>query len=447
MIIQKFGGSHFTDAKPFINFLNILNNSTDRTVIVISALGKTTRLLQSAAYSAELHNREEWERDLDEIEKFHNDLICKLNLSKDVINNFNEFMINKIDSLRQYFTSIEVLEELTPRTLDNVLAYGEEISLFIFANYLAANSIHFSEIDAREIITTDDNFNDANPNLEKIQQNINEKLIPLFDNTSIILTQGFIGSNENHETTTMGFESSNLTAVLLAYSLNAKEIIIWTNVEGIHVADPNLVGNARFIPYISFADANLSASYGNKLFYTKMLQICEKNNIHIYYKSIFNPDGNSTILQNEHTSSIPMMNILDGLSQMSYNGIHTSKISLSNEEVYPEFFRNFKLFTHNPENIKLLLVSNNNISFWTDLHLGHFSIPKTLINEGQSIIYILNINPISFLKFVSDNSEFFSRYEFTMAQIQKEIYAIALDSEISREVSNKINEYLLSLPE
>ena len=446
MIIQKFGGSHFIDMQPFNNFLNILNRSYDKTVIVISALGKTTRLLETSAYAAESRNRDDWEYNLAEIEKFHTKLVQKLFLSDDFKNNINQYIIEKIETLKQYFVSIEVLEELTPRTLDSILAQGEEIAQYIFTNFLLEKSIDFSQIDARDIIATDDNFTDANPNMEQIQININEKLTPLFDNSNIVITQGFIGSTENAETTTMGFESSNLTAVLLAYALKAKEIIIWTNVEGIFVADPNIIANSQHISALSYADAKLSAAYGNKLFYPKMLQICEKYEINVYYKSILNPDGNFTILRNEKLKPIPMLNMLDELSLMNYNGIETSNISLSNDEIYPEFFRNFKLFTHNPENIKLLLVSNNNISFWTDLHLEHFGIPKHLINDEQSIIYILNVNKLNFFKFLADNSDFFAKYELNISQIQQNVLAIALKSDFSKVVANKFNEFLLTLP-
>ncbi|HRS01561.1 MAG TPA: aspartate kinase [Bacteroidota bacterium] len=446
MIIQKFGGSHFTDEIPFNNFLHILKNIDNKSVIVISALGKTTRLLRSAAYSAESRNREKWESNLAEIEKFHIKIIDKLNLSEDSIGNAKEFILNNVETLKQYFVSIEVLEELTPRTLDNILAVGEEIALYIFSSYLAEKSINFSQIDAREIIITDDNFNNANPDLEQIQKNINEKLIPLFSANSIVLTQGFIGSTKDGETTTMGFESSNLTAILLAYALNAKEIIIWTNVEGVYTADPNIIKNPQHIPQISFSDAKLSAAYGNKLFYPKMLQLCEKYNIHIYYKSILNPNGKFTILSNDTLESIPMVNILDGLSLMKYNGLNESKAIMIKDEIYPEFFRNFRLFTHNPENIKLLLVSNNNISFWTDLHLEHFAIPKSLIKEGQSIIYILNIDSNIFIDFLKNHFDILSNYEIHFSQIQENVYVIATKSESSRKIANKINEYLFAIP-
>lgn len=446
MIIQKFGGSHFTDAIPFGNFLNILENTNGRTVIVISALGKTTRMLESAAYAAESRNREYWEISMAQIETFHLELANNLFSRDDLKNEINEYIINKIEILKQYLVSIEVLEELTPRTLDSILAFGEEIAMFVISNYLIEQSINFSQIDAREIIATDDNFNDANPNMELIHKNINEKLIPLFEKSRIILTQGFIGSTDSGETTTMGFESSNLTAVLLAYSLNAKEIIIWTNVEGVYVADPKIIDNPRHIPHISFADAKLSAAYGNKLFYPKMLQICEKYDIRIYFKSIFNPNGKFTILKHEQIESIPMMNILDGLSLMHYNGIQSDNITLTNEEIYPEYFRNFRVFTHNPENIKLLLASNNNISFWTDLHLEHFGIPKQLIDVEQSIIYILNVNSIDFFRFLASNSNYFAQNKLNFTQIQQNVYAIALKSDFSREVATKINEFLLTLP-
>lgn len=446
MIIQKFGGSHFIDLQPFNNFLNILNHTNDKTVIVVSALGKTTRMLEAAAYASESRNRDNWEHNLAEIEKFHTELVQKLFVSDNFKNNINQYIFDKIETLKQYFVSIEILEELTQRTLDSILALGEEIALYVFTNFLQERSIDFSQIDAREIIATDDNFTDANPNMELIHNNINEKLIPLFEKSRIILTQGFIGSTDKGETTTMGFESSNLTAVLLSYSLNAKEIIIWTNIEGVYVADPKIIDNPRHIPHISFADAKLSAAYGNKLFYPKMLQICEKYDIRIYFKSIFNPEGKFTILKNEQIEAIPMMNILDGLSLMQYNGIQSDSITLTNEEIYPEFFRNFKLFTHNPENIKLLLVSNNNISFWTDLHLEHFGIPKHLINNEQSIIYILNVNASDFFKYLSENADYFAKFTFSLSQVQQNVLAIALKSDFSREVATKINEFLLTLP-
>ena len=225
-------------------------------VVVISAIGHTTRRLRSIAEDAEAGKSLFAGGTLERIIEQHTQLAGSLDLSARVY----ERTINKFHAIAKEVASlvegVTITRELSPRTLDQFMAKGEQFATVLISALLKENDIPVEVCDARKIVITNANFNSAIPDSHAIAQSVEEKLLPILLSGKVILTQGFIGGTREGETTTMGSESSDLSATLIGKALHAKEIVIWKSVPGIFTADPELVPKAKPIHHLSFEEAD-----------------------------------------------------------------------------------------------------------------------------------------------------------------------------------------------
>ena len=225
-------------------------------VVVISAIGHTTRRLRSIAEDAEAGRGLFAGGTLERIIERHTQLAGSLDLSTRVY----ERTINKFHAIAKEVASlvegVTITRELSPRTLDQFLAKGEQFATVLIAALLKENDIPVEVCDARKVVITNANFNSAIPDSQAIAESVEEKLLPILLEGKVILTQGFIGGTREGETTTMGSESSDLSATLIGKALHAKEIVIWKSVPGIFTADPELVPKAKPIHHLSFEEAD-----------------------------------------------------------------------------------------------------------------------------------------------------------------------------------------------
>jgi len=225
-------------------------------VVVISAIGHTTRRLRSIAEDAESGRSLFAGGTLERIIERHTQLAASLDLSQRVY----ERTINKFHAIAKEVASlvegVTITRELSPRTLDQFLAKGEQFATVLISALLRENDIPLEICDARKVVITNANFNSAIPDSVAIAEKVQEKILPILYEGKVILTQGFIGGTLEGETTTMGSESSDLSATLIGKALRAKEIVIWKSVPGIFTADPELVPKAKPIHHLSFEEAD-----------------------------------------------------------------------------------------------------------------------------------------------------------------------------------------------
>ena len=225
-------------------------------VVVISAIGHTTRRLRSIAEDAEAGKSLFAGNTLERIIERHTQLASSLDLSARVY----ERTINKFHAIAKEVASlvegVTITRELSPRTLDQFMAKGEQFATVLISALLKENDIPVEVCDARKIVITNANFNSAIPDSQAIAEKVQEKILPLLLAGKVILTQGFIGGTLEGQTTTMGSESSDLTATLIGKALHAKEIVIWKSVPGIFTADPELIPKAKPIHHLSFEEAD-----------------------------------------------------------------------------------------------------------------------------------------------------------------------------------------------
>ena len=288
MRIYKFGGASVKDANGVKNLITILNTlGSEKTLIVVSAMGKTTNSLELVVKNY-FDNKEELQYSINEVFTFHNKILNDL---------FN-------DNKHQIFSDVkEILENLriflkrnkSPDysfVYDQVVIFGEILSTKIINSYLIHSNIRCNWLDARTLIKTDSKYRDANLNWEITKNSISNGV-----NTKLLnITQGFIASDSNNFSTTLGREGSDYTAAIFAYCLNAESVTIWKDVHGVLNADPRVFKKPQLLNKISYTEAIELAFYGASVIHPKTLQPLQKKEIPLYVKSFLNPSGNGTAI-------------------------------------------------------------------------------------------------------------------------------------------------------
>jgi aspartate kinase len=349
MKIYKFGGASVKDANGIKNLVNILQLlGKDKILIVVSAMGKTTNSLELVVKNY-FENNEELQFSINEVLDYH------LNILDDLFNENNHPI---------YFETKEIIENLkiflkrnkSPNysfVYDQVVSFGEILSTKIISTYLNYINIESNWVDARLFIKTDSKFRDANLKWELTQKNITEKI----DNSLLNITQGFISSDENNFTTTLGREGSDYSAAIFAYCLNAESVTIWKDVPGVLNADPRVFKNPRLLNKISYTEAIELAFYGASVIHPKTLQPLQKKEIPLYVKSFLKPEGSGTAISRgtKIDPEIPCFIVKRNLSLIKLSSLDFSFIVEDNiSDIFQILHEN---------KMKVDLIQNSAISF------------------------------------------------------------------------------------
>ena len=287
MKVYKFGGASVKDYHGVINLFNIVKLlKLKKTVIVISAMGKTTNAFEKVV-NAYFNDLDQINFFIDEIKKMHFNLIRKL--FKD-INGELEINIDKIFSeLNSFILSNKNMNY--SYVYDQIVSNGEFLSTLIIHHYLKENGLENTWLDSRICIKTDSYFRDSNLDWIETEKKINSSV----DKNLITITQGFIGSDSNNNTTTLGREGSDYSAAIFAYALNAKSVTIWKDVPGVLNGDPRIFDDFILLNKISYREAIELAFYGASVIHPKTLQPLQRKEIPLFVKSFEEPlkDGTS----------------------------------------------------------------------------------------------------------------------------------------------------------
>ncbi|MBC8755634.1 aspartate kinase [Kordia sp. YSTF-M3] len=326
MKIFKFGGASVKDANGVKNLVKVLQEvGYDTTLIVVSAMGKTTNAIEVVIKNY-FDESNELQASVQEIVKYHNEILLELfpNEQHQIYND-----IKKLFEEMQGFLGRNKSPDYD-YVYDQLVSFGELISTKIISAYLNSISIETTWLDVRELIKTDTSYRDAKVNWEVTQQNIKLNV-----NTSKLnITQGFIGSDPNNFTTTLGREGSDYTAAIFAYCLNAGSVTIWKDVPGVLNADPRYFENAQLLHKISYREAIELAFYGASVIHPKTLQPLQRKEIPLFVKSFLNPKGDGTAVTKGMgiTPNIPCFivkknQVLISLSSLDFSFIVEENIS------------------------------------------------------------------------------------------------------------------------
>jgi len=349
MRVFKFGGASVKDAQGIKNVYDVLQKvGYEDVLLVVSAMGKTTNALELVIKNY-FDKSTELQSSVQEVKKYHNQIL--MDLFEDEKNEVFA-AVNSLFSDLEYFLA----HNKSPNynfVYDQIVSYGELISTTILSHFMNFMGIKTQWLDVRNFIKTDANYRDAEVDWELTQQNISKNIKRKILN----ITQGFLGSDENNFTTTLGREGSDYTAAIFAYCLNAQSVTIWKDVPGVMNADPRYFENATLLNQISYREAIELAFYGATVIHPKTLQPLQKKEIPLYVKSFINPllPGTSVSKGPDLEPYLPCFIVKRNQLLISLSSIDFSFIM---EEHISEIFALFHQFK-----IKVNLIQNSAISF------------------------------------------------------------------------------------
>lgn len=413
MKIFKFGGASVKDAEGVRNVYEVLQQTgVDDVLVVISAMGKTTNALEIVVNDY-IEKSAALKSSVQEVRKYHNQILM------DLFDDEKHAVFNEVSKL---FTDLDhfLSHNKSPNynfVYDQIVSFGELISTVILSNYMSFREVKTNWIDVRNFIKTDSNYRDANVDWDATQKNIAKNV----KRRVLNVTQGFLGSDENNFTTTLGREGSDYTAAIFAYCLNAESLTIWKDVPGVMNADPRFFENAQLLNQISYREAIELAFYGATVIHPKTLQPLQKKEIPLYVKSFINPTLAGTRVS-KGADLEPLLacfivkknQLLISLSSIDFSFIMEENIS----EIFA-LLHHYKMKVH--------LIQNSAISFsvCVDDKFGNFTDLRNILSKKFRVSYNENVSLYTIRHFDEKASQIVEKgKEVLLKQISRETMQI-----------------------
>ncbi|MGB0934185.1 MAG: aspartate kinase [Lishizhenia sp.] len=380
MRVFKFGGASVKDGKAVKNVKNILDlYPTSQLVIVVSAMGKTTNVLEQIT------------------DALYNNNVTLFNSLVSEIKDFHESILNELfpENNHTIFQEVaDIFENLKNKLLfptsenydfeyDQIVSLGEVISTKIIAAYLSLTNKNTIWLDARKIIRTNNNYREGEVDWSKTQGLLQERIDANSDQR-VFVTQGFVGHTSEGFTTTLGREGSDYTAGIFAFCLDAKDVTIWKDVPGMLNADPKWFDNTVKLDSISFKEAIELSYYGASVIHPKTIKPLQNKNIPLYVKSFLNPTEEGTVIQSStiHDNLIP--SFIFKLDQVLIS-ITPKDFSFIVEENMSDIFK-----TLSEANAKINIMQNSALSFSVCLDKSKINLQE--LNMALSLNYKVKYN-------------------------------------------------------
>lgn len=302
MKVFKFGGASINSIERIQNLASILRGyENEKIVIVISAMGKVTNALEKVA-EAFFEGRKE-----DALQLFEKIKQTHLTTLKYTITQQWE---KATEDLLNIFTEVEWLLHDKPVKdfnyyYDQIVCTGELLSTTILSYYLNEEKIANKWIDVRDVLRTDDAFREAIVDWDVTEKQVEEKIMPLFNGNNFIITQGFIGSTDENESTTLGREGSDYTSAVFANILNAESVTIWKDVKGVMNADPKELKEAVVMQNLSYKEVIEMAYYGAQVIHPKTIKPLQNKKIELLVKYFLDPRLPGTVISGKSAHDLP----------------------------------------------------------------------------------------------------------------------------------------------
>ena len=404
MQVLKFGGSSVSSAENINKVAGIVKSKagSDKTIVVVSALGGITDLLLHCAGLASA-NDESYKNILQQIEQRHLDVVKALlpvAQQSSVLSGVKK-MCNEIEDISN---GIFLLGELSARTKDNIMSYGELLSSQIIAAKLRSMELGVEWKDSKELIVTDANYGAAVVNFPVT----GKKMQDYFSSSpaSFFILPGFIAADAAGNTTTLGRGGSDYTAAIIAAAIDATVLEIWTDVSGMMTADPRIVTNHKLIPQISYQEAMELSHFGAKVIYPPTIQPVMNKNIPVWIKNTFAPGDEGTVIQN---AAMEKGNAIRGIS--SINKISLLSLEGSGMVGIPGFSKRlFEALAGKKINVILITQSSSEHSICVGIETGNAEAAKLCIDEAftyeietKKVEPLIVENDLSIVALVGDN--------------------------------------------
>lgn len=354
MQVYKFGGASIESPERMKALLPIIAEAKDQLIVVVSAKGKTTNLLETIVHEACNGSKAKALELLKALEEDHLDYASKL---------LNETSFEKIKSeLNEYFSELQwAIDDATAArfdySYDQIVCMGEILSTKIFCTFLQHEGLNYEWIDSRDIIRTDDTYRDAKVDWEFSKNQAQQVIGKLLTEGKNIVVQGFIGATSDNASVTLGREGSDYSAAMMAAMLGGTGVTIWKDVEGLKNADPKIFSDTVKIEAITYHEVIEMAYYGAQVIHPKTIKPLQNNNIPLYVKCFLNKDLKGTVIQNEVSSIFYPPLIILKKNQILLQ-VTTRDFSFITEDNLSNLYSIF----HNLK-IKINLIQNAAISF------------------------------------------------------------------------------------
>lgn len=331
MVVMKFGGSSVADADRIRHVASIIKAYKDKApVVVLSAMGDTTDHLLEAADIAV-----NGKVDISRVEKLHRDTADKLGIKIEAIDSL-------LEELTQLLTGISMLKELTKRTRDYLVSFGERMSVRMMAAYLENQGIPAKFYDAWDIgMVSDSNFMSAEL-LDDVWTTIPEHLNDYKNGKTkeIPIVTGFIAKDKKGNITTLGRGGSDLTATMIGSAMKADEIQTWKDVDGILTADPRVVKEARPVPEVTYEEAAELAYFGAQVLHPRSMMPCLKSGVPVRVKNSYNIESPGSIIVENHSGEVPKVTAITSVKNVTLIDINSTRM-LGSAGFLAHVFNNF----------------------------------------------------------------------------------------------------------
>jgi aspartate kinase len=395
MIVFKFGGASVKDASSVRNMASILSgHCEEEMIVVVSAMSKTTNKLEQLTAAWHRDDRKMVESHTEEIKRYHFGVMHEL------------LPVNSsvFSALSDLFNALwETLQGSPPDEYDKayelVVPFGELLSSVLIFHYLKHTGLNPDWLDARKLIITDETWREGRIDWELTTANLQRCIeTRRTSGASMAITQGFIGSTRNGEMITLGREGSDFTAAVIAYALEAEEVIIWKDVPGLMNADPALFPDAVMLPELSFHEAIELAYYGAKVIHPKTIKPLQNKDIPLRVKSFLDPEAPGSLIHNLKTygQDIPSYIIKEQQALISFSPKDFSFIA---EKNISEIFSVLSSL-----NLRANLMQNSAISFsiCIDDHESRINQIMEALQEQFSVRYNKNLTMITIRHFTEE---------------------------------------------
>lgn len=420
MRVFKFGGASVKDANGIKNVYDVLQQvGFDDVLLVVSAMGKTTNALEVVIKNY-FEKSAELQSSIQDVKKYHNQILLDL---------FEDDKNTVFGAINQLFSDLEgfLKSNKSPNynfVYDQIVSFGEMISTTIISHYFNFRGLKNQWLDVRNFIKTDTTYRDAIVDWEQTQKLISKNVKKKVLN----ITQGFLGSDENNFTTTLGREGSDYTAAIFAYCLNAESVTIWKDVPGVMNADPRYFENATLLNQISYREAIELAFYGATVIHPKTLQPLQRKEIPLFVKSFLNPSlpGTSVSKGADLEPHLPCFIVKKEQLLISLSSIDFSFIMEENISEIFGLLHHYKM--------KVSLIQNSAISFSVCIEdkFGNFSDLKNVLSKKFKVSYNENVSLYTIRHFNEKAAEMVEKgKQVLLKQVSRETMQI-----VTKETTN-----------
>lgn len=325
MIVMKFGGTSVGSAERINSVAEIVKDAKHDhdVVVVVSAVDGVTNLLIKCAENAAKRNQQQLEKNLEKIRTAHYDIVHELGLSETNRAELLQVIDNYILHLESLLYSIYELAELSKRSRDLITSFGERMCVQLVSYALANKGAKAKPLEATDFLITTDSFGNAQPKLPETAEKVVPVITTLLRKKTVPVVTGFIGATEEGALTTLGRGGSDYSATIIGNCLNAEEVWIWTDVNGVMSADPRIVKNTKTIDVLSYNEASELSYFGAKVLHPLTMVPAALKNIPIVIKNTFNPSFAGTrIAKSSHDSHhvIKAISTFNGISLITLQG-------------------------------------------------------------------------------------------------------------------------------